>query len=187
VVVKRSKSRWIFTALVAGLALQRLAELRYSRHNETRLRLLGGREHAPGQLKAMKIMHTAWLLGMLGEVFGLRRTFRPALAALALPLFLLGQGLRYAAILTLGGRWSVRVITIPGASPVTKGVYRYMRHPNYLGVMLEVAAFPLLHSAYWTAGFFSLVNALILSARIRVEEQALQEDNGYWAFFDHQE
>jgi methyltransferase len=93
--------------------------------------------------------------------------------------FLAGQTLRYAAIHTLGERWTVRVMTLPGAKPVSQGIYRSIRHPNYLGVILEIGAVPLLHSAYLTAISFSIANALLLAWRIQTEEAALKEQNNY--------
>ncbi len=97
------------------------------------------------------------------------------LSLLALVTLIAGQGLRYAALLSLGWRWTVRVMTIPGLPPVRNGIYRYLRHPNYLGVVLEILAVPLLHSAYVTAIVFSLANMLLLTARIRTEDRALLE------------
>jgi methyltransferase len=111
---------------------------------------------------------------MAGEVLCRPRPFRRSLAGLAAALVAVGQALRYAAILTLGSRWTARVVTLPGVPPLSQGIYRYLRHPNYLGVVLEIAAVPLLHSAWWTAVAFSLANLLLLRARIRVEEAALR-------------
>jgi methyltransferase len=110
---------------------------------------------------------------MLLEVFAGRRKFRPRLAALALGLVAAGQALRLTAIRTLGPRWSTRVMTVPGASPVQDGIYRYIHHPNYLGVELEIMAVPLVHAAYLTSAAFGVANALLLRDRIRREEQAL--------------
>ena len=171
--------RWTFAGIVGALALQRLVELRLSRRNENFILAQGGREHAPGQYRVMKVLHVSWFLSMLAEVFALKRPFRPLLSGLALALFLLGQRLRYAAIHTLGWRWTVRVMTLPGFPPVEEGIYRYLRHPNYLGVILEILAVPLLHNAYLTAILFSIANAGLLSWRIRTEEKALQEQNNY--------
>ena len=84
---------------------------------------------------------------MLVEVYALHRPFLPGLSLLALVTLLVGQSLRYAARRSLGWRWTVRVMTIPGLAPVRRGIYRYLRHPNYLGVVLEILAVPLLHSA----------------------------------------
>ena len=176
-------TRWIFLLLVISLGLQRLAELRLSSHNERRILNLGGHEHAPGQFRVMRLLHTAWFLAMLAEVFGLQRPFNPVLALVAGLAFLAGQSIRYAAIHTLGERWTVRVMTLPGAQPVSQGIYRFIRHPNYLGVILEIGAVPLLHSAYLTAISFSIANALLLVWRIRTEEAALKDHNNYEQVF----
>lgn len=175
-------SRRYFLILLFLLAAQRLWELRLSRRNASALLQAGGREHAAGQVAIMKVLHAAWFVTMVGEVFWLRRPFRPWVAAVAGGVFLAGQTLRYVAIHALGPRWTVRVITLPGAAPVTEGIYGSLRHPNYVGVALELAAVPLLHSAYGTALLFSLANALLLRARIRVEEGALAADNDYLRF-----
>ncbi len=166
-------TRWIFTGFVVLLALQRLFELRLSSRNEAIIRSRGGREYAAWQLRAMKALHASWFLAMLAEVWVWQRPFLARLSLLALVTFLAGQSLRYAALLSLGWRWTVRVMTIPGLPPVRKGIYRYLRHPNYVGVCLEILAVPLLHSAYVTATVFSLANMLLLTARIRTEERAL--------------
>lgn len=140
------------------------------------MRQRGGREHSPETYRWILILHAAWFGAMLVEVFAARRRFRPRLAALALPLFTAGQALRLTAIRTLGWRWSTRVMTVPGpeGTPVQHGIYRHIRHPNYLGVELEILAAPLLHSAYLTSAVFSVANALLLRDRIRREEQALE-------------
>jgi methyltransferase len=122
----------------------------------------------------MKLLHTSWFGAMLGEVILLNRPFKPVQAAVAFAVLLLGQSLRYAAIRTLGPRWTVRIMTLPRTPLVTDGIYRYLRHPNYLGVFLEIAAVPLLHNAYVTAVLFTMANAGLLFVRIRAEEQALR-------------
>ena len=168
-----------FVAFVVLVALERLAELRLSRRNESQLRKLGAREHAAGHFIAMQLLHTLWLVSIVLEVTLLRPPFKLWLCALAGLCFGVGQCLRYAAIHALGGRWTVRVLTLPGAAPVTRGIYRYLRHPNYLGVVLEIAALPLMHTAWRTAVIFSLANAVLLAVRIRKEEQALSGNGGY--------
>jgi methyltransferase len=167
--------RWLFAGFVAALALQRLFELRLSRRNERRMRQHGGREHAPETYGWILTLHAAWFAAMLLEVFAGRREFRPRLAVLAFGVFAIGQALRLAAIRTLGWRWSTRVMTVPGPDgvPVQHGIYRYIRHPNYLGVELEILSVPLVHGAYLTAAAFGLANLLLLRDRIRREEQAL--------------
>ena len=167
-------TRRLFLGFVAGLGLQRLFELRLSRRNERRMLQLGGREHTPGTYRWIVTLHAAWFAAMLLEVFAGKRKFHPRLAALALSLFAAGQALRLTAIRTLGWRWSTRVMSVPGEAAVQHGIYRYMRHPNYLGVELEILAAPLLHSAYLTSAVFGVANALLLRDRIRREEQALE-------------
>ncbi len=168
-------TRAIFTAFVILLALQRCYELWLSRRNEAIIRSLGGREYAAWQVQAMKALHAGWFIAMLVEVYALRRPFIPALSLIALITFAAGQSLRYAAIRSLKWRWTVRVMTVPGLPSVRKGIYRCLRHPNYIGVCLEILAVPLLHSAYLTAIVFSLANLLLLSVRIRTETRALLE------------
>lgn len=180
---KSTHSRIAFTLVVAVLAVQRLLEMRLSRRNEALMLAQGGREHAPAHFSWMKALHTGWFVAMLAEAWWFKRTFRPLVAAAAFLALLSGQCLRYAAIRTLGSRWSVRIITLPGAPLVQNGIYRHIRHPNYLGVIFEMAAAPLLHGAYLTALLFTLANALLLRVRIQAEEQALDDQNKYKATF----
>jgi methyltransferase len=167
--------RLLFVGFVAALGLQRLFELRLSRVNERRMLQRGGREHAPETYRWIVTLHAAWFVAMLLEIFAVRREFRPRLAVLALSLVALGQALRLTAIRTLGPRWSTRIMTVPGpeGTPVRRGIYRYIRHPNYMGVELEILSVPLVHGAYLTSAAFGLANALLLHDRIRREEQAL--------------
>lgn len=174
-----SATQIVFAALVALLIVQRLLELRLSRRNEAWMRERGGREHAPEHFPFMKIVHTLWFFAMLAEVFFLQRAFYWPLAAIALLGTVAGQMLRYAAITTLGRRWSVRIMTTPESPAVDGGIYRYVRHPNYAGVVLEIASVPLLHGAWLTAGLFTILNAVVLWIRIRAEERALVAENQY--------
>jgi methyltransferase len=171
------RTRLLFAVFVATLGLQRLIELRLSQRNEQMMRQRGGREHAPETYCWIVTLHSAWFAAMLLEVFAGRRKFHSRLAALAFGVFAAGQALRLIAIRTLGWRWSTRVMTVPGQPPVRRGIYRYIRHPNYLGVALEILAAPLLHSAYLTSATFGVANLLLLRDRIRREEQALRKDD----------
>ena len=168
-------TRLLFAGFVAALGVQRLFELRLSRRNERMMLQRGGREHTPETYRWIVTLHAAWFAAMLLEVFIGRRRFRPRLAVLALSLFAAGQALRLTAIRTLGWRWSTRIMTVPGpaGAPVQHGIYRYIRHPNYLGVELEILAAPLVHSAYLTSAVFGVANLLLLHARIRREDSAL--------------
>lgn len=173
----------LFTALVVLVACQRLLEVRHSRRNEVRLKAAGAREHVRWQSAMLAVLHGAWLISMCVEVWSGRTVFRPMTAAIALGCFGIGQMLRLVAMRTLGPRWTIRVMTIPGAPPVVAGIYRYLRHPNYLGVVLEIAALPMVHGAVVTAVTFTLLNALALILRIRAEETALAADNAYLDHF----
>lgn len=170
-------TRLLFAGFVVALGLQRLLELRLSQHNERMMRQRGGREHAPETYRWIVALHAAWFAAMLLEVFARGRKFHPRLAALAFGVFAAGQVLRLTAICTLGWRWSTRVMTVPGpaGTPVRHGIYRYLHHPNYLGVALEILSAPLVHSAYLTSLVFGIANLLLLRDRIRREEQALEE------------
>jgi methyltransferase len=176
-------THWLFLFLIVSVAAQRLFELRLSKRNQAVILSKGGREYPSRHFTMMKILHAVWLPAALLEVVLFQRPFIPWMAAAALFLFFTGQILRYAAIKTLGWRWTVNVMTIPGEPPVEKGIYRFIRHPNYLGVALEILALPLMHTAYLTAGFFSIANALVLYSRIRSEESALDENNQYSLVF----
>ncbi len=163
----------MFSGLCALVAAQRLAELRASHDNERLLFALGGEEHAAAHFGWMRALHAAWLCAGCAEVWLLHRAFAPALGLVAGAAFVGGQLLRYSARRALGFRWCVRIVTLPGIPLVTSGPYRYVRHPNYAGVVLEIAALPLIHGAWLTALVFSLLNALLLAVRVHHEQSAL--------------
>ncbi len=169
----------LFLGLVALIAVQRVLELRLSKRNAEAIRAQGGVEVGGGHMPWMKAMHAAWFAAMIAEVFLLGRPFALGLAVLGIVGLGVGQGLRYAAIRTLGPRWTATIMILPGAPAVASGLYRRIRHPNYLGVMLEIAAVPLIHTAWLTALVFTVLNALVLRVRIRAEEAALREANAY--------
>jgi methyltransferase len=162
-------------ALVAAVALERLLELAVSRRNERRLLARGGIEAGRGHYPAMVALHAAVLAACVAEP-ALRPASWPwAVAVPASALVLVAQALRWWAVASLGGRWSTRVIVLPGAAPVRAGPYRWLRHPNYLAVGIEVAALPLAVGAWRTAVVATVVNALLLGVRVRVEERAMGE------------
>jgi methyltransferase len=166
--------------LVAGVmlvAVQRLLELWYSRRNERRLRARGAVERGSGHFPAMVAIHTLWLVSTLVEGL-LRGPEPPVWWPVPLAAFLLVQPLRYWAILTLGVNWNVRVLVVPGGKLIKNGPYRYIPHPNYVVVAVEVLTFPLIFGAWITAVVFSLLNAALLYLRIRTENRALKEVSG---------
>jgi methyltransferase len=163
----------LYLALLLLVGAERLVELRLSSRNAARAFARGAVEAGQRHYRVMKVLHTLFLVSCAAEVLLLHRPFPGELGWAALAVALLAQGLRYWAIATLGERWNTRVIVLPDAEPVTGGPYRWVRHPNYVAVILELAALPLVHGAYLTAIVFSVANALLLRVRIRVEEQAL--------------
>ncbi|MET0339873.1 MAG: isoprenylcysteine carboxylmethyltransferase family protein [Polyangiales bacterium] len=165
------------------MAAQRMLEVRVSRMNEAELHARGGIEHAAEQMPIMVAVHSGWLIACLAEVWLFDRPFHRALALPMLLVFCAGQALRIAAIRALGVRWTVKVLVVPGETPVSGGIFRYLRHPNYLGVILEIVALPLVHTAWLTAVVFSAANGALLYRRILAEEQALAASSDYDARF----
>lgn len=167
-------SQSLFTALVLAVGLERLAELVVSKRNAAWAFARGGVEHGRGHYPAMVLLHTGLLVGAVAEVWLLDRPFIPALGWSMLVLVIASQALRWWCIGSLGRQWNTRVIVVPGLSLVTRGPYRYLRHPNYVAVVVEGAALPLVHSAWLTAVAFTALNAVLLAVRIRVEDNALR-------------
>ena len=165
----------LFIILVA-LALQRGLELLVSRRHERALRAKGAYERGAGHYPVIVGLHAGWLVSMLLEawVWGAELSL---LWPLWLALFVGGQALRYWAILSLGERWTTRVVILPGAPLVERGPYKHLQHPNYLAVALEIFSAPLIFGASFTALAFTLLNVGVLLLRIRTEARALREVN----------
>lgn len=166
-------SEVLYTVAITFVILQRLAELVISRRNVRRLRARGGVEYGAAHYPWMVALHTAFLASCIAEPWFLDRPMRPLLAASMLVVLSIGMGLRAWTLATLGDRWTTRVMVVPGETPVTSGPYRWLRHPNYVAVVLEIVAIPMIHTAWLTAAVFSVLNAVMLRIRISVEERAL--------------
>jgi len=164
----------IFLSLVALVALQRILEMRKSRIHEFNLQMRGAQEFAPEHFKWMRLIHIFWLIGCVVESFFISSVSNTLLAC-GVTLFILGQIFRWLAIETLGPRWTVRIFVLPGEPLVKKGIYKYIRHPNYLGVAQELAGLPLIGGCVVTSVGTTLANLLLLKVRIKFEEQALQD------------
>jgi methyltransferase len=169
----------LYLLLLALVGVERLVELAISRRNAARALARGGIEVGQRHFVFMKVLHAGFLVACAAEVVLLRRPFVAALGIPMLVVVLASQALRYSAVLTLAGSWNVRVIVVPGDLVVVSGPYRYLRHPNYVAVIAEGVALPLVHTAYLTAVGFTLLNAALLAVRIRCEERALTEHCGY--------
>jgi methyltransferase len=166
-------SLWFFTAVVALVGVERLAELVISNRNAAWSLRNGGRETGRKHYAVMVVLHTGLLVGMLVEAWVRRPDVSPLLAGTMLALAVASQGLRWWCITTLGRRWNTRVIVVPGLPLVRSGPYRFFSHPNYVAVVVEGVALPLVHGAWITAVVFTVANAALLSVRLRVENEAL--------------
>jgi methyltransferase len=166
-------SQVLYLCFLGLLAIERGAELVISRANARAAFAHGAYEVGHTHYRAMAALHTSFFLACAAEVLWLKRPFPGVLGFVALGFALVAQGLRYAAVLALGQRWNVRIIVWPGKPPVTRGPYRWVRHPNYVAVVIEIACVPLVHGAFVTAAVFSVCNALVLAVRIAEEERAL--------------
>ncbi|MDP3572849.1 MAG: isoprenylcysteine carboxylmethyltransferase family protein [Archangium sp.] len=166
-------SLYLYTGLIAVVGLERLLELRLSVKNAAWAFARGGKEYGLPHYRFMTVFHTLFLVACVAEPWVFARPFVMPWGFVALGLAIAAQALRYWAITTLGPRWNTRVIVLPEAAPVTGGPYRFVRHPNYVAVVLELLVLPLIHSAWVTAIVFTVVNALLLRVRVKVEEEAL--------------
>jgi methyltransferase len=162
-----------FTVLVVLVGLERVAELVVSRRNTSWSLERGGFESGQGHYPVMVVLHTGFLVAMLVEAWVRQPVVPTWLAWSMLGFVLVAQALRWWCIATLGRRWNTRVVIVPGLPPVTRGPYRLLRHPNYVAVVLEGIALPMVHLAWVTAVVFTIANAALLTVRIRVENAAL--------------
>ncbi|MEZ5710770.1 MAG: isoprenylcysteine carboxylmethyltransferase family protein [Blastomonas sp.] len=156
---------WIILALIT---LQRLAELVYSNRNTGALLLRGATEHGRSHYPAMVAIHATFLLALWVAV-------RPHSAMIwpVLILVILLQMARFWVLATLGPYWTTRIISAPGFPRIAAGPYRFVRHPNYVVVTLEILFIPLMFGQIVIAAAFSILNAAILYIRIRTENEAL--------------
>ena len=153
--------------LVAFLIAQRLAELWFAQLNTRRLLRMGGIEFGATHYPLIVILHATWIVGLL--ILGHDRAIDP----FWLSVFIVLQIGRLWVIASLGRRWTTRVIVLPGVAPVARGPYRWLRHPNYLVVALEIAVVPLALGLPVFAYIFSAANAALLLYRIQIENEAL--------------
>jgi len=168
-------SKALFLLLLAAVAVERLAELAVSRRNVAWSFARGGREYGREHYPLLVTLHVGLLVGAAAEVLVLSRRFIPRLGWPMLALVVGTQALRWTVIRTLGPHWTTRVIVIPGDARIRSGPYRFVKHPNYVAVVIEGFALPLVHCAWLTAALFSAANLPLLGVRIRCEERALRE------------
>lgn len=160
-----------YVVLILAVGVERLAELVVARRNLAWARAHGGHEYGFGHYPFMVVLHIGLLVACLVEAQ--HRSFIPALGWPMLALALLAQALRWWCITTLGPRWNTRIVVVPGLPLVNGGPYRWMRHPNYVAVVLEGIALPLVFTGWITAVGFTVLNAALLRVRISAENAAL--------------
>lgn len=156
------------------LALQRGGELLLAKRNERFMKAEGAYEVGAGHYRWIVLMHIGWFVSMIAEYLFVRPEASPVWPLL-LGVFLLMQCLRYYVITTLGRYWNTRIIILPGARRIQRGLYKYINHPNYWIVRVELLVVPLIFQLYTTAVVFSLLNFFLLQHRIRIENEALSQ------------
>jgi methyltransferase len=153
--------------ILALVTAERIAELWLANRNTRRLLDKGAREHAPGHYPLIVVLHACWLAALWWFAPG------EPVNMIWLGLFILIELGRIWVLATLGERWTTRIIVLPGAPLVRRGPYRFINHPNYAVVIAEIAVLPLVFGLWQVAVVFSLLNAVLLTVRIRHENQAL--------------
>lgn len=174
----------VFTLLFSFLVLQRLVELLIAKRNERIMKEKGAREFSPEHYKYIVMLHTGFLLSLFIESYMTDFELSPFFTPL-LMIFIVLQALRVWTIRSLGHFWNTKIIILPGAQVVQKGPFKFLRHPNYVLVALELIIIPLLFNAFFTAIVFTALNAWIIRAiRIPAEEAALSEQSNYESTFE---
>ncbi len=169
--------RTVFAAFLTLLVLQRAAELLLAQRNRRWVLARGGREWRERRYPLIVLLHASFYFALALEWHYWSKGWNAGWPVW-LSLLLLAQGLRLWAIFSLGRLWNTRIVTVPGMELISKGPYRYIRHPNYLAVVTEMFTIPVLCGDYFTATVFSLANAFVLLRRIPEEEKALEQATG---------
>lgn len=162
---------WVFISFVI---LQRLAELFIAKRNETKMIQKGAVEIDRAGYKYIVLMHSAFFISLLAEKNISGRQISQYWIVF-LTLFILAQLLRYWVIVSLGEYWNTRIIILKGSSLIKKGPYRFLKHPNYIAVITEIAVISLLFSCYITSIIFTILNIFVLKRRIKTEEESLRD------------
>lgn len=160
-------STW-FIIFIAFLVMQRFTELYISKRNEKWLLSQGAIEYGRGHYPYIVALHTLFIVSLIAEYY---ITGDQPVSYIALSLFILLLAFKYWVLSALGTYWNTRIYRIPGAVAVRKGPYKLFKHPNYLDVVCEIAIIPLVFHLYYTAIIFSILNAIMLSVRINVENK----------------
>ncbi|MCY7833690.1 isoprenylcysteine carboxyl methyltransferase family protein [Bacillus spizizenii] len=164
----------MFWLLIAILIAQRAAEMAVARQNEQKVKKQGAIEFGESHYPYIIIMHILFFLSLIAEVLLMNKQPSSWWIGIAAAILIV-QAVRYWALCSLGAYWNTKILVVPSAELVKKGPYKWMKHPNYTVVILEILLIPLLYQAYVTMCLFSIVNAVLLTVRIRTEDKALEE------------
>jgi methyltransferase len=168
-----------YLGLLLVVALLRVYELRISRRHQQEMVARGAEKVSDPRFRWMVLLHTSVLIGAALEVVFLHRPFYPIFAAVCFIVFVAANVVRWWVIRTLGEHWNVQVMNSTGMGVVTNGPFRYVRHPNYAAVFVEMLALPLMHCAWITAFAGSAAHVIVLSQRLATEERVLFSDARY--------
>lgn len=171
----------LFLLLLLVVAALRIVELRISKRHQKDMKAQGAAKAKDPIFPVMAMFHTLVLVGAAVEVVFLHRPFLPALAIPMLALFVLANIVRWWVIGTLGQHWNVEVMDSTRLGVITTGPFRYVRHPNYAAVFVEMIALPLIHTAWITAVVGAIAHVVVLSVRLSAEERVLFADPAYSA------
>ncbi len=161
-----------FIIFITVVIVQRISELILAKNNERYLKSNGAIEYDKRGYKYIVLMHNLFFISVIAEFVFLERQLNEYWQVLLI-IFICTQLLRYWAIFTLGRRWNTKILVLPNSEPIRSGLYKHLKHPNYIAVIIEIAVIPLLFSCYYTAVVFSILNLIVLKRRIRIEEEAL--------------
>jgi methyltransferase len=171
----------LFLALLLAVAAMRIFELRISRRHQQRMTSRGAARVKDPYFRWMAVFHTLVLIGAATEVVFLGRPLIPALTISMLTLFIVANLVRWWVIRTLGEHWNVQVVDSTKLGFVASGPFRYVRHPNYAAVFVEMIALPLIHTAWITALAGAVAHIIVLSLRLSVEDPVLLANPDYAA------
>ncbi len=177
----------LFQIIIVFTIIQRISELFLAKRNEKVILNNGGKIIKETNYLFMVILHTSWLLCLFYYAFFTIVKVNHLIFYTFFILFLIGQALRITAIRTLGSRWSTRIVILPDAPAINNGIFKLFRHPNYLGVVIELFSLPLMILQFEVAIIFSLSNFVILFYRIKLEEYNLKKYNNYSKTFNLKE
>ncbi|WP_318183696.1 isoprenylcysteine carboxyl methyltransferase family protein [Metabacillus idriensis] len=172
----------IFYIFLVIIILQRLTELFIAKRNEAYMKTMGGEEYGQKHYPIIVAVHILFLFSLMIEVIVFNKEVSP-LWLVILPIIAITQIIRYWAVFSLGSNWNTKIIIVPNLEVVSKGPYKFMRHPNYLVVAVEILFLPVLFQAYATAILFTVLNAAIMAIRIPAEEKALLQHTDYEELF----